>query len=129
MLWRSTAPARRPEGFVEPSLPTPGHAVPSGPHWAYEIKHDGFRFICRREGNRIRVSSTWESYGKHRAPRPWASARRSMFDAKRTSGLARDLTWRRPRAWRAFLLGLGRQAHVGLGGEVLPPLYVFIIGL
>ena len=57
MLWRSIAPARRPEGFIEPCLPTLGHAVPSGPQWAYEIKHDGFRFICRRYGDRVRVFS------------------------------------------------------------------------
>ena len=55
MLWRSTSPARRPPGFIEPCLPTLGHAVPSGPAWAYEIKHDGFRFICRRNGDRVRV--------------------------------------------------------------------------
>jgi len=29
--------------------------VPTGPQWAYEIKHDGFRFICHRE--RVRVFS------------------------------------------------------------------------
>jgi bifunctional non-homologous end joining protein LigD len=57
MLWRSSAPARRPQGFIEPCLPTLGHTVPTGPHWAYEIKHDGFRFICRREGDRVRVFS------------------------------------------------------------------------
>jgi bifunctional non-homologous end joining protein LigD len=38
-------------------LPTNGHAVPIGPLWVYEIKHDGFRFICRREGERVRVFS------------------------------------------------------------------------
>jgi hypothetical protein len=57
MLWSSPAPARRPEGFIAPRLPTLGHTVPSGPQWAHEIKHDGYRFICRREGNRIRVFS------------------------------------------------------------------------
>jgi bifunctional non-homologous end joining protein LigD len=31
--------------------------VPDGPRWAYEIKHDGFRFICRRDGDRVRVFS------------------------------------------------------------------------
>jgi bifunctional non-homologous end joining protein LigD len=31
--------------------------VPTGPQWAYEIKHDGFRFICRRDGYRVRVFS------------------------------------------------------------------------
>jgi hypothetical protein len=34
-----------PPGFVEPCLPTVCRAVPTGPQWAYEIKHDDFRFI------------------------------------------------------------------------------------
>src|SRR6478609_8479501 len=57
MLWRYTAPIRHSPGFIEPCLPTNAHAVPAGPQWAYEIKHDGFRFICRREGDRVRVFS------------------------------------------------------------------------
>ena len=31
--------------------------MPAGPQWAYEIKHDGFRFICRRDGDHVRVFS------------------------------------------------------------------------
>jgi bifunctional non-homologous end joining protein LigD len=31
--------------------------VPTGPQWAYEIKHDGFRFICCRDGDRVRLFS------------------------------------------------------------------------
>ena len=50
-------PTRHPPGFIEPCLPTPANSVPSGPQWVYEIKHDGYRFICRREGNRMRVFS------------------------------------------------------------------------
>ena len=46
-----------PVGFVEPCLPTLARAVPSGPRWAHEIKHDGFRFICQRDGGRVRVFS------------------------------------------------------------------------
>jgi ATP-dependent DNA ligase len=57
MLWRTFAPARRPPGFIEPCLPTLGRSAPNGPQWAYEIKHDGFRFICRRDGDRVRVFS------------------------------------------------------------------------
>jgi bifunctional non-homologous end joining protein LigD len=58
MLWRSSAaPARRPPGFIEPCLPTLADMVPSGPLWVHEIKHDGFRFICRRDGDRVRVFS------------------------------------------------------------------------
>jgi bifunctional non-homologous end joining protein LigD len=59
MLTRSPSPALRPTGFVEPCLPTLARTVPDGPQWAYEIKHDGFRFICRRDGDRVRVFSRW----------------------------------------------------------------------
>ena len=57
MLWRSPSPARRPPGFIEPCLPTLARTVPSSPQWVHEIKHDGFRFICRRDGDRVRVFS------------------------------------------------------------------------
>jgi bifunctional non-homologous end joining protein LigD len=70
MLWRSSStPPRHPDGFIEPCLPTLGPAVPSGPPWVHEIKHDGFRFICRREGNRIRVFSRRGRDWTDRVPR------------------------------------------------------------
>jgi hypothetical protein len=47
-------PLYRP-GFIAPCLPTNGHAVPTGLQWVYEIKHDRYRFICRRDGDRVRV--------------------------------------------------------------------------
>jgi bifunctional non-homologous end joining protein LigD len=68
MRWRSSKPVHRPPGFVEPCLPTLGSAVPSGPKWAYEIKHDGFRFICRRESDRVRVFSRGEYDWTDRVP-------------------------------------------------------------
>ena len=40
---------RRPPGFIEPCLPTLADAVPIGSQWAYEIKHDGFRFMPTRQ--------------------------------------------------------------------------------
>jgi ATP-dependent DNA ligase len=43
-----------PPGFIEPCLPTVSRAVPTGPQWAYEIKHDGFRFICHLSLGRCR---------------------------------------------------------------------------
>jgi hypothetical protein len=43
-----------PVGFIEPCLPTNAR---SGPQWVYEIKHDGFRFVCWRAGDRVRVFS------------------------------------------------------------------------
>ena len=57
MRWRTSPSVYAPLGFIEPCLPTNGHTVPSGPQWAFEIKHDGYRFICRRDGNRVRVFS------------------------------------------------------------------------
>ena len=55
MLWRSrsSTPRRYPPGFIAPCLPTNAQAVPAGAQWIYEIKHDGFRFICRRDGERV----------------------------------------------------------------------------
>jgi len=39
----------RPElGIIEPCLPLPAKAPPSGPGWLHEIKHDGFRILARR---------------------------------------------------------------------------------
>jgi bifunctional non-homologous end joining protein LigD len=69
MLRRSLAPVRHPVGFIEPCLPTLARTVPSGPQWAYEIKHDGFRFICRRDGDRVRVFSRRGNDFTDRAPR------------------------------------------------------------
>jgi len=46
-----------PTGFIDPCLPTLAHVVPDGSRWAFEVKHDGFRFIARREGERVRVFS------------------------------------------------------------------------
>jgi len=55
MLTRSPPRRYLPAGFIEPCLPTLARTVPNGPKWAYEIKHDGFRFICRRDGDRVRL--------------------------------------------------------------------------
>src|SRR6476661_3608529 len=59
MQWHSHSSVARspPRRLYRARLPTLGHAVPFGSQWAYEIKHDGFRFICRRDGDRVRVFS------------------------------------------------------------------------
>src|SRR5262249_1299614 len=46
----------RPElGIVEPCLPSPAKAPPSGPGWLHEIKHDGFRILARRDSAGVRL--------------------------------------------------------------------------
>jgi bifunctional non-homologous end joining protein LigD len=55
--------ARRPydaavfPGFIPPCLPTKAKEPPSGGLWLHEIKHDGFRVIARKDGDRVRLYS------------------------------------------------------------------------
>ena len=42
-------------GFIEPCLPSPAKAPPIGPGWIYEIKHDGFRIMARRDAAGVRL--------------------------------------------------------------------------
>ena len=38
-----------------PCLPRPAKDPPAGPGWIYEIKHDGFRILARRDRERVRL--------------------------------------------------------------------------
>ena len=40
---------------IEPCLPSPGERPPTGPGWVYEIKHDGYRLMARRDPIGIRL--------------------------------------------------------------------------
>ncbi len=42
-------------GTIEPCLPSPAKAPPSGPAWIHEIKHDGFRILARRDPAGVRL--------------------------------------------------------------------------
>jgi len=42
-------------GIIEPCLPSPAKAPPSGPGWLHEIKHDGFRILARRDSADVRL--------------------------------------------------------------------------
>src|SRR6516164_3163474 len=48
MLWR-------PWKLIEPCLPSPAKAPPSGPGWLHEIKHDGFRILALRDSAGVRL--------------------------------------------------------------------------
>ena len=41
--------------FIAPCLPSPADKPPSGSNWIYEIKHDGFRLMARRDPVGIRL--------------------------------------------------------------------------
>jgi ATP-dependent DNA ligase len=44
-----------PKRPFEPCIPTRGAAVPVGPDWIHEIKHDCYRLVVQREGKRVRL--------------------------------------------------------------------------
>jgi len=41
--------------IIEPCLPSPANAPPSGPGWLHEIKHDGMRIMARRDDGGVRL--------------------------------------------------------------------------
>jgi ATP-dependent DNA ligase len=50
-------PRSLPAGFIAPCLPSSAPQAPSGEHWLHEIKHDGFRVIARKNGERVKLYS------------------------------------------------------------------------
>ena len=46
-----------PAGFIVPCLPTSAPQPPCGAEWLHEIKHDGFRVIARKDGERVKLYS------------------------------------------------------------------------
>jgi ATP-dependent DNA ligase len=44
-----------PKSPFDPCIPTRGTKVPDLPEWIHEMKHDGYRLIIQRAGNRVRL--------------------------------------------------------------------------
>jgi bifunctional non-homologous end joining protein LigD len=51
-------------GFIPPCQPVLSAAVPRGPEWMHELKHDGWRIIARKSGARVRI---WTRHGKEQS--------------------------------------------------------------
>ena len=68
MLWRIS---RRdpPAGFIQPCRPTLIAAPPVGPGWLHEVKHDGFRILARKQGERVDVWTRRGALFNDRFPR------------------------------------------------------------
>jgi ATP-dependent DNA ligase len=45
----------RPSGFIDRCLPSIARKAPDGPQWLHEVKHDGYRLMARRDGDRVRL--------------------------------------------------------------------------
>jgi ATP-dependent DNA ligase len=48
---------KRPMLPFKPCLPTAAPVPPSAPDWLHEIKHDGYRIVALRNGERVRLIS------------------------------------------------------------------------
>jgi bifunctional non-homologous end joining protein LigD len=57
-----------PLGFIAPCLPTKAQHPPTGEAWLHEIKHDGFRVVARKDGDRVRLYSRSGNDLTHRFP-------------------------------------------------------------
>lgn len=61
--------------FILPCQPTPSVQVPSGPEWIHEVKHDGFRIVAFKDGERVKL---WSRNG-----RDWSAEFVAITDAVR----------------------------------------------
>src|SRR4051812_46799925 len=81
MLMRTPArwaqPKRlRPPGFIIPCQPILEDRAPKGAGWVHELKHDGFRIVALKDGERVRL---WSRNG-----RDWSSEFAAIAAAMRS---------------------------------------------
>ena len=67
MLMRSPTRWARPKrqlppGFIVPCQPILASKVPAGDGWLHELKHDGYRIIAYKDGERVRL---WSRNGRN----------------------------------------------------------------
>jgi bifunctional non-homologous end joining protein LigD len=59
MLWRERSsrgrPINAPAAFIHPCRPTVTSHPPSGPGWAHELKHDGYRLQIHVRDGRVKL--------------------------------------------------------------------------
>jgi ATP-dependent DNA ligase len=60
----------------QPCLPTRASRVPAGADWLHEVKHDGYRLIVQREGDRVGLFTLRGFDWSDRLPRISEAARR-----------------------------------------------------
>src|SRR5215204_5462917 len=59
---RWATPKRQlPPGFIRPCQPVLSKAVPPGDGWLHELKHDGYRVVAFKDGDKVHL---WSGNGR-----------------------------------------------------------------
>jgi len=88
MLWRNSRgrPINAPAAFIHPCQPTVAKEPPSGPGWAHELKHDGYRLQIHIRDERVRLYTITGADWSKRYPRIVEAAAKikgnAIFDAE-----------------------------------------------
>ena len=69
-------PLNTPASFIDPCLPSVASKPPSGPGWAHELKHDGYRLQIHIRHGRVRLYTMNGADWSKRYPRIVAEAER-----------------------------------------------------
>jgi bifunctional non-homologous end joining protein LigD len=75
-----------PRGFIEPCNPTPSKSAPAGSQWVHEIKHDGYRLLVRKQGDRVRIFTRRGYDWTKRYPRIVETAKKLKVDSVAIDG-------------------------------------------
>jgi hypothetical protein len=102
-------PSPLPPGFIPPCLPTACDRCKSGPDWVHEIKHDGYRLIARRNGDRVRLYTRRGYNWADRYPRILEALRQKKVAAQN----AEELAFMRDVSTRSLSLASGQGAQRG----------------
>jgi ATP-dependent DNA ligase len=86
MLQRSARAIR----LIEPCLPSPAKAPPSGPDWLHQIKHDGFCILAWRDAAVVRLYTRNGNDFTKRFPLVVAAASRCLTGIQLASILSRS---------------------------------------
>jgi len=83
MLWRNSRgrPLNAPAAFIHPCQPTVAKEPPSGPGWAHELKHDGYRLQIHVRDGRVRLYTMNGNDWTKRYPRIVEEAARLQLNA------------------------------------------------
>jgi hypothetical protein len=83
MLWRNSRgrPLNAPAAFIHPCQPTVAKEPPSGPGWAHELKHDGYRLQIHVRDGRVRLYTMNGNDWTRRYPRIVEEAARLQLNA------------------------------------------------